>query len=233
MVIPENAQCLDLEPFLGVANRITVLYVFQPGIDVGPLRGFSALTELIIQPGRAKTVDLDLDAVPALRTLSTCRPTRFSGGAESGLRDLHVERPSLDALEILVQLPRLERLKIYGAFPQHAPTSLRCGSVGPRPPQPASQPGRVAPDQGHSPCRPESVRCVRTPPQTRRRRRAHVQVLRPVPQQPAPTDTHRRRAPTGASNLAACGKGVYLLVDVDSGQQYVGSAKGADILLGR
>lgn len=28
-------------------------------------------------------------------------------------------------------------------------------------------------------------------------------------------------------------KGVYLLVDVDSGQQYVGSAKGADSLLGR
>ena len=28
-------------------------------------------------------------------------------------------------------------------------------------------------------------------------------------------------------------KGVYLLVDVESGQQYVGSAKGADSLLGR
>ncbi|MGO0578037.1 hypothetical protein [Ornithinimicrobium panacihumi] len=140
MFIPENAQWLDLEPFLGVANRITALYVFQPGIDVGPLCGFSALTELIIQPGRARTVDLDLDAVPALRTLSTCRPTRFSGGAESGLRDLHVERPSLDALEVLAQLPRLERLKIYGAFPEYAPASLRVLDIAA-----ASAPARVSP----------------------------------------------------------------------------------------
>lgn len=74
MVIPENAQWLDLEPFLGVANRITALYVFQPGIDVGPLSGFSALTELIIQPGRARTVDLDLDAVPAWVPQLSCEP---------------------------------------------------------------------------------------------------------------------------------------------------------------
>jgi hypothetical protein len=39
--------------------------------------------------------------------------------------------------------------------------------------------------------------------------------------------------PNGWQQVLRSVKGVYLLVDVDSGQQYVGSAKGADSLLGR
>ena len=39
--------------------------------------------------------------------------------------------------------------------------------------------------------------------------------------------------PSGWQHVLRSVKGVYLLVDVDSGQQYVGSAKGADSLLGR
>ena len=39
--------------------------------------------------------------------------------------------------------------------------------------------------------------------------------------------------PSGWQQVLRSVKGVYLLVDVDSGQQYVGSAKGADSLLGR
>jgi hypothetical protein len=39
--------------------------------------------------------------------------------------------------------------------------------------------------------------------------------------------------PNGWQQVLRSVKGVYLLVDVDSGRQYVGSAKGADSLLGR
>ena len=39
--------------------------------------------------------------------------------------------------------------------------------------------------------------------------------------------------PNGWQQVLRSVKGVYLLVDLDSGQQYVGSAKGADSLLGR
>lgn len=39
--------------------------------------------------------------------------------------------------------------------------------------------------------------------------------------------------PSGWQQVLRSVKGVYILVDVDSGQQYVGSAKGADSLLGR
>ena len=39
--------------------------------------------------------------------------------------------------------------------------------------------------------------------------------------------------PNGWQQVLRSVKGVYLLVDVDSGQQYVGSAKGGDSLLGR
>src|SRR3712207_8858661 len=39
--------------------------------------------------------------------------------------------------------------------------------------------------------------------------------------------------PHGWQQVLRAVKGVYLLVDVESGQQYVGSAKGADSLLGR
>lgn len=39
--------------------------------------------------------------------------------------------------------------------------------------------------------------------------------------------------PNGWQQVLRSVKGVYLLVDIDSGQQYVGSAKGADSLLGR
>ncbi len=39
--------------------------------------------------------------------------------------------------------------------------------------------------------------------------------------------------PNGWQQVLRSVKGVYLLVDVESGQQYVGSAKGADSLLGR
>lgn len=39
--------------------------------------------------------------------------------------------------------------------------------------------------------------------------------------------------PTGWQKILRSVKGIYLLVDVDSGEQYVGSAKGADSLLGR
>ena len=39
--------------------------------------------------------------------------------------------------------------------------------------------------------------------------------------------------PSGWQQVLRSVKGVYLLVDVDSGQQYVGSAKGADSLFGR
>ena len=39
--------------------------------------------------------------------------------------------------------------------------------------------------------------------------------------------------PNGWQQVLRSVKGVYVLVDVDSGQQYVGSAKGADSLLGR
>jgi hypothetical protein len=39
--------------------------------------------------------------------------------------------------------------------------------------------------------------------------------------------------PNGWQQVLRSVKGIYLLVDVDSGQQYVGSAKGADSLLGR
>lgn len=39
--------------------------------------------------------------------------------------------------------------------------------------------------------------------------------------------------PSGWQQVLRSVKGVYLLVDVDSGQQYVGSAKGAESLLGR
>ena len=125
VVIPEDAQWPDLEPFLAVADRITALYVFQSQIHVSPLTGFRKLTELVIQPGRGRPVDLDLDILPALTALSTSRPTRFNGGTRSGLRDLHIQRPTLDALGILAQLPCLERLKVYGAFPEDMPRSLR------------------------------------------------------------------------------------------------------------
>lgn len=41
------------------------------------------------------------------------------------------------------------------------------------------------------------------------------------------------RLPNGWQQVLRSVKGIYLLVDVDSGQQYVGSAKGAESLLGR
>lgn len=41
------------------------------------------------------------------------------------------------------------------------------------------------------------------------------------------------RLPSGWQQVLRSVKGVYLLVDVDSGKQYVGSAKGAESLLGR
>jgi hypothetical protein len=49
--------------------------------------------------------------------------------------------------------------------------------------------------------------------------------IRPVDEVPS--------LPSGWQQVLRSVKGVYLLVDVDSGQQYVGSAKGADSLLGR
>lgn len=140
VVIPEDARWPDLEPFLGVADRITALYVFQSQINVGPLTGFRKLTELVIRPGKGRPVDLDLDTLPALTTLSTSRPTRFNGGTQSGLRDLHVERPIPDALAILAQLPRLARLKVYGAFPEDMPPSLRVLDIAGAP-----APARVSP----------------------------------------------------------------------------------------
>lgn len=39
--------------------------------------------------------------------------------------------------------------------------------------------------------------------------------------------------PNGWQQVLRSVKGVYLLIDVESGQQYVGSAKGAESLLGR
>lgn len=123
-MIPADAQWADLEPLLGVADRIMALYVFQPRIRINPLTGFHQLAELVVQPG-TPNVDLDLDSLPALRTLSISRPTRLHGGTRSRLRDVDVERPSADMLGVLAQLPRLERLKVYGAFPVRMPPSLR------------------------------------------------------------------------------------------------------------
>lgn len=140
VVIPEDGQWVDLAPFMGVADRITTLYVFQRGIQVGPLTGFPNLTELVIQPGGPRIVDLDLDTLPALQILSTSRPTRFSGGSQSGLRDLAVERPRADALATFARLPRLERLKVYGAFPTDLPASLRVLDIAGAP-----APARVSP----------------------------------------------------------------------------------------
>jgi hypothetical protein len=42
-----------------------------------------------------------------------------------------------------------------------------------------------------------------------------------------------RSLPSSWQQVLRSVKGVYLLVDVDSGKQYVGSAKGAESLLGR
>ncbi|MFN2318302.1 MAG: hypothetical protein ABR500_01290 [Dermatophilaceae bacterium] len=128
MVIPVEGTWSSLEAFAPVADLVRVLYVFQGDLVPTPMNDFATLATLVIQPG-VGDFTLDLVDLPKLSELSLCRRARLAVPQGCGLEVLHLERPHPDVLAVLPRLPRLHRLKIYGAFPRELPASLRVFDV--------------------------------------------------------------------------------------------------------
>lgn len=124
MVIPEDGTWPDLGSFAPIADLVRCLYLFQGDLVPAPMQAFRNLTRLVIQPG-AGGFTLDLADLPSLVELSLCRRANLAVPAQCQLQQLDLERPHPAVVEVLPQLSRLRRLKIYGAFPSELPASLQ------------------------------------------------------------------------------------------------------------